>query len=140
MGASNISGPFTVDELNECVRSGAVTPDWLATGDIGETSENVRQSGDWDWIYLGTVPGVVGLAVPSARLRTWHWSRVQTVLIIIVVMVLIPYRDSVRNKSSLCVTAALGSLNTSGLTNRCSQRRGGVVVPLRGSRPLARRG
>ena len=94
-GAGRVHGLFSVDEINERVRSGFLGPDWLATGDIGDPLETVGPYGDGDWVWLGTVPGVVGLIVRAKRLGNSRWPTVRLVLIGIEVLALISFAIAV---------------------------------------------
>ena len=61
----NISGPFTVDEINLKIQTGALSSDSLATSDLGETIERLAKQPKSDWLFLAEVQGVRGLPPPA---------------------------------------------------------------------------
>ena len=49
---AEIEGPFTVSDLSVGVASGRISPDSLASSDVGDTAENLRASSRCDWFSL----------------------------------------------------------------------------------------
>lgn len=63
---ARVEGPFTVEALNEGVRSGQLSPDTMASSDLGETVGELRLWRGCDWFPLAAIRELRG-TVPSLR-------------------------------------------------------------------------
>lgn len=55
--SQTITGPFELDDIEAKLQSGELSPDTLATGDIGESLGQVRSTPAEDWMPVQSIPG-----------------------------------------------------------------------------------
>jgi hypothetical protein len=53
-----VEGPIEAHELNARIEEQSIGPDWLATSDIGDALERLKQAPDRDWFSLARIPDV----------------------------------------------------------------------------------
>jgi len=66
---NDVSGPFEIEELNRRVGDQLIDSEWLATSDLGESIDSLRQSSGKDWFWIAEVPGVIGVEKPKLQSR-----------------------------------------------------------------------
>ncbi|PAW88694.1 MAG: hypothetical protein B9S33_04410 [Pedosphaera sp. Tous-C6FEB] len=52
-----ITGPFELESIKAQLKAGEISPDTLATGDIGESLGQVRSTPAQDWMPVRAIPG-----------------------------------------------------------------------------------
>ena len=82
---NEVSGPFEIEELNRRICDQLITSEWLATSDLGESIERLRQSSAKDWSWIAEVPGVIGIERPKHQSRRNLSVLRQVALIVLIV-------------------------------------------------------
>ena len=62
-----MSGPYSIEELNCLIYEEEIGPDWIAISDIGQTAKELIRSPAWHWMWIADIPGVTGVQAPLTK-------------------------------------------------------------------------
>jgi hypothetical protein len=64
---ATIDGPFSIDQLDHGLTTGALSPRCLASGDIGDRLESLQKFRRCDWFQLSEIPNLQHLYPPPTK-------------------------------------------------------------------------